>query len=1462
MPTVGDIVLKIRATIENGTEVIQTIQAIGSALAQALKPPPVANTQAAAQLQDMIAIAKEMRAVLGQQPGNNLIKALYDIGIVGLQVKVTFENLVPTFQRMQANLTTLGSIAARPFIAMAQAAASALNPVNILQAAIRSLTQIANVAFGVLIGNALTELSRKALELINNLSPLTSGLVASQIEASFRGLSIVAANAGIGFQEVANSVNILRSTGFSAGEAIASLSRGIQIGLSPERVKELATAAQDLSVVIGEDAGAAFQKLLNAIVTGRAENLRFAGVMKTSTQIVQDFARAHGISAEQVRNNTALMREAFTEGILQEAKKFSGAYEASLDEIQVRIRDFQDAFVDLQAGFGQTFTPIIAASIGAAQQVVEQFSRLFFVTSDQSGETYGQIIAQGLTDANKAQADLNSTSGVYTRIQALTAAQVFELASAFDKFNAASKDGGEETIESQKELSETLQRIAKDTGVTEEQFKKLGDAGAFALERINKEGKAFDPSALTVRLFALNKALGQIVETGFGDAIKDMFGGLNLEQSVDNAIQFGINFVAGFSNGLLGGINQYLIPALVGVADTILAFLGIFSPTEEGPLSQNDPSEYGSNFIRDVALGIQTATPEVEQAASDAAAGIANAFDPLKSKALTALQEYGKTISRTVLAGLKIQDFGELNFLGGIAQSLLSTGGNDAQGLANAEAARRLIAEALSQINSSGAVAQSTLASVQGLLGGAFSDFARYFELLSQLTDEEAQQAENEKALAQSKLEIAAAEDKVREATERLRNFELDTADIPERYTRGRRRQLEQELDAAQQEEDRRRRAAEQLQEQIRAQEDANRNTREQLQLQRALIQELARQAEAQENINRLAQEESVPIPVAIEQNIKKLDELAAQFVEKYKKLILDAFAPVSEQFEKITAFVQGLFGQQLKLPDNFASLPDDEKRQILSTLIPAFQAGQNLATALKGIGAELSGAFKTVAEFFGSDDFKNGMDMLLKFIQDPTVQKGIVLAVTIAGLNFASGGLLGQLAAGLASVGLPLINNPIGWGILLGVTLYFTTDIESMFVTKQDVDEFWEGIEKGGADAVGAIFDVIGKVFANISVGLLIVKSVIGTIARSISGLLDLFNVETPQWIKDLIQISTLNNSDFISGIQGLLNQGANTLIPGLNTSGSVSIKPDEQSLGAVNTMVSEIKQTLINSGIPTTVAQYLTDPTRQLFIGLSDDLVGNSVVPDMIDAIIGEFGRGSASILSINGIFARSLLSIFQAMATNLLRLVDSLVRNVSGMFVSLGRNIVSFGTLSGAAINVFVALLLRSQVTIATILARVQISFSQALTFITEVWTRVYVNIENANIKIINSVTRMAGKIIDAFTLLADVLVGHSIVPDMANDIVAQFAGLSPRTEGTLDGFRKMVEGQMGAIDVGMNVNLPRGAKFGGRDQKITIDQSGWQFPANMDAAQMETLRRISREETYKGIVRVYEGVPASA
>lgn len=84
--------------------------------------------------------------------------------------------------------------------------------------------------------------------------------------------------------------------------------------------------------------------------------------------------------------------------------------------------------------------------------------------------------------------------------------------------------------------------------------------------------------------------LAQAIGTGLADAYRaarsalaDLIGVQEL--NLDDVVQWGANFIASLVNGILDGVDRYLMPALIAVASLIASFLAGASPPERGPLS-------------------------------------------------------------------------------------------------------------------------------------------------------------------------------------------------------------------------------------------------------------------------------------------------------------------------------------------------------------------------------------------------------------------------------------------------------------------------------------------------------------------------------------------------------------------------------------------------------------------------------------------------------------------------------------------------------------------------------------------------------------------------------------------------------------------------------------------------------------------------------------------------------------
>lgn len=1058
-----------------------------------------------------------------------------------------------------------------PLGAIAGGLLNLLNPLRLLDSLFRAVGNVAQIAFGIVLGNALTSLIRKAFELIDALAPLTTGLIAGRIETQFLALTIAAGNAGVGIEELNRNVQVLRASGIRAGEAMQAITQGFQIGLTIDQIRNLARAAQDLAVVIGSDSTEAFQRLFQAVVSGDSQMLRFAGIMTTGTQILEKFAKANNTTVSALTETQR--RTAFVNAIIEEAAQFAGVYEASLSTLGKRLSSFPRIFEDLQIAIGNIFTPLLAGGLGAIEQLVERLTRLFTVTKGQAFEN----VARGI---------------------GLTVAQLKEL-------EIGAKTGGEA-------FEAIVAKVSGESGVAAESLRQMGADGKLAFDKILEAGRAFEASPLALRLRGLAIALG----TSFEKAAKESFARLfnitdqSLEEWSDRAINWGIDFVGNLAEGILRGVNETVIPAVSRVAQIIADYLMPGSGTREGVMRN--------------------------------------------------LPFWGAGIARTILEGFKLADFSELNFLGSLLQSLL---GEDA------EKARALVGQALFEIRTLGGITTETLANVKNITGAAGEEFARYLALLQQfnIASQEQEQLQEE---------IKAATEAVLEAEKRLRDFEQATADIPERYTRGRREQLETEIDA-------RRREAELKQQTARDNAEALRTQAEQLQLQRAILQEMARAAEVR------AKQTADEVD-----NVKKIqnaiEEAAKRFAEQFGARITAAFAPARQQFEILSAFINGLLGQAAAIPEppKLDGLDPIERAAALAAyaqqkeaLASAHQRGENLRTTLESITTNLMPKLLSMWE------------ALVKFLR----QAGVLLQAFWAGLSGEALGAADEVS-GLSE-----------------------EEQRVLEATRQNAFAFGKSLR----ETLAAIRDIV-----------LAIQPVLTSLVE--------FAKTSPELWDRLVALMNIIASPEIA-----------------------------KGLVTITVAINKFKRDVTSA----------IEIILKAFIALDGFRLDLSGVVGPLSLLFKIVGAVSDAAQRIAEIFAR---------------MMEEIVKRAR--------------TLSPAALAALKAM----------------------VTGITELFKKLF-----------------------------DALIGNSIVPDITEGIIGEFTGLNQRVATPLNRFRSTVEGQIGAIDAKMGLGM--GGALPGRDGQmqsvtITVDQSGWVFPANMDENQKAELRRIAREESYAGIVAVFQTAKA--
>ena len=146
-----------------------------------------------------------------------------------------------------------------------------------------------------------------------------------------------------------------------------------QLDLS--KASEVARAAQDLAVVSQANSTETANRLTHAILTLNSQALRNAGVQTTVAQAVRAYAKEQNIAVTSM--TTAQKQQAVLNSILEEGKKISGVYEASMTNVGKVLRSFPRITKELQVSFGQALIKPLGPLILKIYDLYKNISLLF-----------------------------------------------------------------------------------------------------------------------------------------------------------------------------------------------------------------------------------------------------------------------------------------------------------------------------------------------------------------------------------------------------------------------------------------------------------------------------------------------------------------------------------------------------------------------------------------------------------------------------------------------------------------------------------------------------------------------------------------------------------------------------------------------------------------------------------------------------------------------------------------------------------------------------------------------------------------------------------------------------------------------------------------------------------------------------------------------------------------------------
>jgi len=628
---------------------------------------------------------------------------------------------------------------------------------------------------------------------------------------------------------------------------------------------------------------------------------------------------------------------------------------------------------------------------------------------------------------------------------------------------------------------------------------------------------------------ALTVKLGEDMGAAFADIGNEILGpdGLS-EDTLFKAAEWGANLIASLVEGILWGINNVLIPAVIQITQIIAMYLKGSSPPRWGLLATIDKW-----------------------------------FGP---------------VLRAYLGGFTAADFTAMADIGQIIKAGLQTAvamGEITKREMNERLidARKLTVQLVNEFRTLGGVSAATWGALGNMIGMDTQLVSVYLDLVNRVNAAT-------QALAAAQAAYAAAMEKVRDIQEEIRLFELETAEIPERYKRGRRMELEFKLMAAQKE-------AQLRQEAVKAAQEQLSQAKEMLNAYKQMLQALYDLAKDVDTVMEDAEEDKDdmfdfgPIVGAGDQ----VEELSGKFKDLYDS-ITEAFKGAREQMEFLVDFIRGLMGKP--------AFEGDIRTRLSEDVPEGWLKGQQVAEAIQTIAEN----FYKVSDAIG-DVGQKIKDMIEWWQGAPEWLKKLLKVGTIGiGINWVTGGLGAALLKTLGGAAIALGGKIVG-GILalpiLGIALAAGAGAT---------------IASELAKALG--LPGVGQFVKELQFVLKFRKDETGSLGKAINATLEeaaAMIYERHKWFKWLVDI-----------IEGIVSPEAMLARAG-EDGVKIPIKPDpdsakayfQEALKSIRALFTGDKDALSEA-----VQDGLVAPIVEGAEEVEEITVGESIFPDMIDAIL----------------------------------------------------------------------------------------------------------------------------------------------------------------------------------------------------------------------------------------------------
>lgn len=232
------------------------------------------------------------------------------------------------------------------------------------------------LALGSALGGVLFTGLQKVYGMLSQYLSLMQGVnLAARVQELDYVVQIMGQNAGLTNVQLQEQIATITQLGIRQDEARSSLIQFMQAQLDLSKAGELARAAQDLAVVGAMDSSEAYNRLIYAITRTDTQMLRTIGVNIMADQAYDKFAKTLGKTAGEL--TTTERQAAFLNAVLDESKKYAGAYEAAMYSASKQLRSLTGRELpELMMALGQPLMNAFYNIVKGARELVQGFTAL------------------------------------------------------------------------------------------------------------------------------------------------------------------------------------------------------------------------------------------------------------------------------------------------------------------------------------------------------------------------------------------------------------------------------------------------------------------------------------------------------------------------------------------------------------------------------------------------------------------------------------------------------------------------------------------------------------------------------------------------------------------------------------------------------------------------------------------------------------------------------------------------------------------------------------------------------------------------------------------------------------------------------------------------------------------------------------------------------------------------------